>query len=205
LRQSSLSKPMADNTPAVAINSETPISGGRDGKFYGSGTTNCCRIGLESCRQSPRCWPGATRPHPDPPRAPRRRETPVEEGSIQSNVDRTGSWRAARPGNRSGRSLVTKAALGGRAIRRAVTQLNPEQASKVELWTPTGWRDREGCTGGEGIDRCTLAVHRGSGDGTPERCFGQRGRSRLAEVVLQRPLGSAGREVGQDRSTVEAG
>ena len=34
------------NTPTVAIGSETPISGGRGGKFYGSGTTTCCRIGL---------------------------------------------------------------------------------------------------------------------------------------------------------------
>ena len=36
---------------------------------------------------------------------------------------------------------MTKAALGGRAIRRAVTRVKPEQASKVQLRMPTR-RDR---------------------------------------------------------------
>jgi hypothetical protein len=44
------------------------------------------------------------------------REVPPGELSVCS-----GSWRAARLGDGLGRSLVTKAALGGRAIRRAVT------------------------------------------------------------------------------------
>jgi hypothetical protein len=44
------------------------------------------------------------------------REVPPGELSVCS-----GSWRAARLGDWLGRSLVTKAALGGRAIRRAVT------------------------------------------------------------------------------------
>ena len=39
--------------------------------------------------------------------------------------------------NWSFRSLVTKAASGGRAIRRAVTRVKPEQTSKVMLWMPT--------------------------------------------------------------------
>jgi len=45
--------------------------------------------------------------------APRRRGSPVEVGSIQIIVGWSGSWQAARPGNWSGRSLATKAALGG--------------------------------------------------------------------------------------------
>ncbi len=32
---------------------------------------------------------------------------------------------------------MTKVALGGRATRRAVTRVKPEQASKVKLWMPT--------------------------------------------------------------------
>src|SRR5215469_6631107 len=36
-------------------------------------------------------------------------------------------------GNYPSRSLVTKAALGGRAIRRAVTRVKPEQASKCAV------------------------------------------------------------------------
>ena len=42
---------------------------------------------------------------------------------------RLGNWRY--------RSPATKAALGGRANRRAVTCVKPEQASKEKLWTPT--------------------------------------------------------------------
>ena len=53
------------------------------------------------------------------------------------------------------RSLVTKAALGGRAIRRAVTRVKPEQASKVKMRMPTRLRYGEGRTDGEAIDRCT--------------------------------------------------
>jgi hypothetical protein len=40
-------------------------------------------------------------------------------------------------GNWPGRSLVTKAALGGRAIQRAVTRVKFEQASKESMQTPT--------------------------------------------------------------------
>ena len=41
---------------------------------------------------------------------------------------------------------MTKAALGGRAIRRAVTRVKPEQASKAKSWTPTRLNYGEGCT-----------------------------------------------------------
>jgi len=39
---------------------------------------------------------------------------------------------------------VTKAALGGRAIQRAVTRVKPEQASKVMMWMPTRLSAGEG-------------------------------------------------------------
>jgi hypothetical protein len=45
--------------------------------------------------------------------APRGRESSVEEGSTRIIVDRSASWRAAWSGNRPGRSLATKVALGG--------------------------------------------------------------------------------------------
>ena len=45
-------------------------------------------------------------------RAPRGRELSVREGLTRINVDWSGSWQAARPGNRLGRSPATKAALG---------------------------------------------------------------------------------------------
>ena len=55
-----------------------------------------------------------------------------------------GSWQATLSGNRPGRSPATKAALGGQANRRAVMRVNPEQASKGKLWTPTQAKDGEG-------------------------------------------------------------
>src|SRR5216683_5710503 len=45
-------------------------------------------------------------------RAPRGRELSVREGLTRINVDWSGSWQAARPGNWLGRSPATKAALG---------------------------------------------------------------------------------------------
>jgi hypothetical protein len=48
---------------------------------------------------------------------------------------------------------VTKAALGGRAIRQAITRVKPEQASKVKVRTPTRLRYGEGRADGEVIDR----------------------------------------------------
>jgi hypothetical protein len=45
--------------------------------------------------------------------APRRRESSVREDLTRIVVDRSGSWRAAWPGNWLGWSLATKVALGG--------------------------------------------------------------------------------------------
>lgn len=84
---------------------------------------------------------------------------PMDESSIQIGVGRSGSWRATwltelrEQGGELCRSLATKAALGGRAKRRAVTRVNPEHASKVELWTPTLAEEGEGSTGGEATRR----------------------------------------------------
>ena len=55
-----------------------------------------------------------------------------------------GSWQAVRLGNWPCRSPATKAALGGRANRRAVTCVKPEQAWKGKLWTPTRPKYGEG-------------------------------------------------------------
>ena len=57
-----------------------------------------------------------------------------------------GSWQEAWLGNWLGLSPATKAALGGRANRRAVTRVKPEQATKGQLWTSTRQIHGEGST-----------------------------------------------------------
>ena len=83
------------------------------------------------------------------------RETPVRpEGRdhlvgaspTRAMVGWPGSWQAVWLGNWPCRSPATKAALGGRANRRAVTCVKPEQASKGKLWTPTRPKRGEGST-----------------------------------------------------------
>src|SRR6202022_2888540 len=69
------------------------------------------------------------------------------------------------------RSLVTKVPLGGGAIRRAVTRVKPEQASKVTMRMPTLLPFGEGCTSGEVIDTRTRSIRRGSGHSTSEGWF----------------------------------
>jgi len=165
------------------------------------------------CNQS--IWRAAYRPHPQtrrPPRPPRppvrheRRVIPMDESSIQITVGRSGSWRAIGLGDWSDRSLATKAALGGRASRRAVTRVNPEHASKVEWRMPTRAENGEGSTGGEATDASTHPVRRGSGDGTPGRHHGQRGRPAWgAALAATSPWVAALAGVGEGHSTVEAG
>ena len=75
---------------------------------------------------------------------------------------------------------MTKAALGGRAIQRAVTSVKPEQASKVMMRMPTHLNNGEGRVNGEAIDICTHSIRRGSGHGTLEGWFGSSGEARLA-------------------------
>ena len=103
---------------------------------------------------------------------------------------------------------MTKAVLDGRAILRAVTRVKPEQASKSELWTPTRHVYGEGRAGrGRKPMEAPVPVRRGSGHGTQEEGYGQRGRSvsvggRTSNAVAS-TAGQAG--VGQGHSTVEAG
>jgi hypothetical protein len=112
--------------------------------------------------------------------APRRREMSVMEGVIQIDC-RFDLVAGERIGWVTGRCEASRQRppMGGRAILRAVTRVNPEQASKVEMWTPTRPKTGEGSTDGEATDACTRPVHRGSGDGTSEGHLGQRGRSGL--------------------------
>jgi len=63
---------------------------------------------------------------------------------------------------------VTKAALGGRAIQRAVTRVKFEQASKESMQAPTRLLLGEGRAVREAIDTCTCPVCRGIGHGTLE-------------------------------------
>src|SRR3954465_6011688 len=72
--------------------------------------------------------------------------------SRQLSIDLEADERRSRV---TGRSLVTKAALGGRAIQRAVTRVKFEKASKESMRTPTRLLPGEGCTSREAIDTCT--------------------------------------------------
>src|SRR6266566_1389481 len=59
------------------------------------------------------------------------------------------SWRAVSPGNGADRNLATKSTDGGRAIRRAVTRVKLEQASKAVMWMPIRRQSGEGSTAQE--------------------------------------------------------
>ena len=88
-----------------------------------------------------------------------------------------GSWQAAQLSNRLDRSPATKSASGGRATRRAVMRMKPEQASKGKLWTPTRPKRGEGSTDRGSsrqmhLDRSTGVV------GTARRDRGSRKRGR---------------------------
>jgi hypothetical protein len=88
-----------------------------------------------------------------------------------------GSWQAVWLGNWLDRSPATKATLGGRAKRRAVMRVKPEQASKGKSWTPTRPEDGEGSTvwGSSRqmhLDRSTGVV----GTARRDRGTGKRGR-----------------------------
>ena len=63
---------------------------------------------------------------------------------------------------------MTKAALGGRAIQRAVTRVKFEQASKESMQAPTRLLLGEGRAGREVIDICTCLACRGIGHSTLE-------------------------------------
>ncbi len=82
-----------------------------------------------------------------------------------------------------------------------------EQASKVEMRTPTRRITGEGRAKGEGIDTCTLSVRRGSEHGTLDKVVrvigGDPRRRGFGLNVIPGMTARAG--VGQGRSRVEAG
>jgi hypothetical protein len=67
----------------------------------------------------------------------------VGASPTQAMVGWPGSWQAIWLSNRPGRNPATKAALGGRANRRAITCVKPEQASRGSAWTSTQPKDGE--------------------------------------------------------------
>src|SRR5215470_3758986 len=56
---------------------------------------------------------------------------------------------------------------GNRYVRP--TETAPHLDSTVKMRTPTRLKNGEGRANGEGIDKCTRSIGRGSGHGTPER------------------------------------
>jgi hypothetical protein len=75
---------------------------------------------------------------------------------------------------------------------RAITRVNPEQASKVKSWTPTRPNIGEGrCSTGKSPTRAPVVVHRGMGNGTHGRFSGQRGKPTADERLRRstRPSG----------------
>ena len=70
----------------------------------------------------------------------------VDASPTRAMVGWPGSWQAVWSGNRLDRSRATKATMGGRATRRAVTRVKSEQASKGKLRTPTRPEIGEGST-----------------------------------------------------------
>jgi hypothetical protein len=101
----------------------------------------------------------------------------VGESPTRAMVGWPGSWQAVRLGNWPYRSPATKAALGGRANRRAVMCVKPEQASKGKLWTPTQPEDGKGSTI-RGSSR-QMHLERSTGvRGTARRDRGSRKRGR---------------------------
>jgi hypothetical protein len=77
---------------------------------------------------------------------PEGRDHLVGGSPTRAMVGWPGSWRAVRLGNWAYRSPATKTASGGRANRRAVTCVKPEQASKGKSWMPTRPEYGEGST-----------------------------------------------------------
>jgi hypothetical protein len=136
-----------------------------------------------------------------------RRVMPMDESSIRVTVGQLGSWRAVWPGDWPDRSLATKAALGGRASRRAVTRVNPEQA--LDQWScgcrpaqRTGKAVRTG-------KRPTQAPVRSAGVVGTARRDGITGNVGDLPWVRDTPQRRRGRRPGQEServiSTAEAG
>ena len=115
------------------------------------------------------------------------------------------SWRAAGPGNRAGRSLVTKSTKGGRAIRRAVTRVKLEQAPKATMWTPTRRGSGEGSmkreepgAGARQHDNHRAPIQSAGVVSTARRKGNQ--RKRLGMVAESRIVNAAGKGGGPSES-----
>ncbi len=90
----------------------------------------------------------------------------MRDPSEQESVDSVAT-RAARKGNRRAEAPGRKPAKGGRAKTRAVTRVNPEQASKVKMWMPTRLNNGEGRSeAGKEPTQAPALIHRGNGNGT---------------------------------------
>ena len=109
--------------------------------------------------------------------APEGRDHRVGGSPTRAMVGWPGSWQAVRSRNRQYRSPATKSASGGRANRRAVMRVKPEQASKGKLWTPTRAEFGEGSTI-RGSSRQTHLDRSTGVMGTARRDRGSRKRGR---------------------------
>jgi hypothetical protein len=80
---------------------------------------------------------------------------------------------------------------------RAITRVNPEQASKVQSWTPTRLHIGEGRRAmGQPPTDAPIVVHRGMGNGTHGRFSGQRGKPLVSER-LRRSTRSTGSRLAE--------
>jgi hypothetical protein len=75
---------------------------------------------------------------------------------------------------------VTKAAIGRLSNSAGRNLVKPEQASKVEMRTPTRPNNGEGSMVEEVIDMSTQSVRLGSGHSTLKRCSSEVREARLA-------------------------
>ena len=90
-----------------------------------------------------------------------------------------------------------KGRLGRLSDPAGRNRVKPEQASKVSMWMPTRHGDGEGRTGREVIDRCTVSIHRGIGNGTSEgRDEGR--QERPVPGGARAPTSSSGRRLGRE-------
>jgi hypothetical protein len=121
---------------------------------------------------------------------------------------RLGSGPSSVCGNAAGEALV-HCLVERLAIVRAVTRVNPEQASKVVPWTPTRLTNGEGWyLSSKQPTHADDGVHRGTGSSTGERFSAQRGRSTLGERSRLSTSSwgpAADVDVGEVRSTEETG
>jgi hypothetical protein len=112
-----------------------------------------------------------------------------------------GSWQAVWLSNWPSRSPATKVALGGRANRRAVTCVKPEQASRGSAWTSTQPKNGEDSMAW-GSSR-QMHPSRSTGvRGTARRDRGSRKRGRPVLVEIRSLNGDASRRTTRESDRV---